>query len=467
VHAQKFMETENPKGSRLSRFGHTAPHFICSPCPTDSLTPLNAWGVTKILFATVTLVAPLKFISIFLLLLIGWGLAKIALIGIEQPAIAEPLIGWRSLVLYPIRFGVRLIMFIAGFVYVAVEGSPDDRAKVFVATHQSIWDSMWFIAYFGSSQAAKVELFDIPMMGDFLRVLSSLPVDRQSPEGRKKALSEIKRRAADDRYPKLLVFPEGCCTNGRQIIEFKKGAFEPRVPVQPVGISYPSRHYDLKFTRYMLWDLYRSLCEPVNWMAVTFLTTRYPSPDELHDPTRWASNVREEMAVKLGLQMVDDFRFETEMIRIKCRDSKIPFNELKCTVINFHLAESLVAGFNEVDVDKDGFIDFDDISSSLPASVEFGRRDYLSILSLVKQQPISREIYADPISYPNYDSWTEEGLFGAITGGRPKLGPRKQDRFFDDKIEIAELIQYFNQTLKGQRPRNTFLINTFKLDQFF
>lgn len=38
--------------------------------------------------------------------------------------------------------------------------------------------------------------------------------------------------------PKLHVFPEGCSTNGKYVITFKKGAFVSLRPVQPVVINY-------------------------------------------------------------------------------------------------------------------------------------------------------------------------------------------------------------------------------------
>ena len=41
-----------------------------------------------------------------------------------------------------------------------------------------------------------------------------------------------------DRYPPLLIFPEGTTTNGEFVINFKRGAFESLQPVQVSVLNY-------------------------------------------------------------------------------------------------------------------------------------------------------------------------------------------------------------------------------------
>ena len=451
---------------RFDPDGSPASNYLCVPCPMKTLTPMGVSEWVKVIVATVTLVAPIKFIIVWSLLSVGWALAKIATVGTGDIHLAKPPTGWRRGIVYIMRFGVRLIMYVAGFYYVQVAGERDDRARIIVSTHHSIWDSIWLIYYVGACQAAKGELFDLPMMGAFLRALSSLPIDRNSTGGRKQAIAGIKQRSADGRYPPILVFPAACCTNTRQLIQFKRGAFEPKVPIQPVGIAYPARGYDLKFTRFMVWDLYRTLCQAVNHMTITFLPIRYPTANEQLDPVRWAANVREEMGFKLGMQLVDNVRMETDLIQAKCRDLNIPLNELKFEILSFKLIEHLVHSFIRVDANKDGYIDYDDIVSSLPLSVEFSRKEYGCILLVVKQPPIPISDYNNPVAFANYDSWIEEGWTRRITGGRPPLRPRPIDPYQEDKIELADLIHYFNQVVQGKAPRNTFLIELFHTDQY-
>ena len=60
----------------------------------------------------------------------------------------------------------------------------------------------------------------------------------------------------------IAIFPEGCTTNGKYLIEFKKGAFDSLLPVQPHCIKYRSlrsyaAHGDATSTfAYTLYSMY-------------------------------------------------------------------------------------------------------------------------------------------------------------------------------------------------------------------
>jgi len=349
-------------------------------------------------------------------------------------------------------------MFIAGFYYVFVKGSVDPRAKILVATHSSLWDSLWLIYYVGTTQGAKIELFSLPVMGDFLRAFLSLPIDRKSVDGRRLAIAEILLRAADPHYPPLLLFPAGCCTNTRQLILFKRGAFQPLCPIQPVGISYPSRHYDMKLSQSSLRDLYRSLCQFTNHMAVTFLPIRYPSESEKTDPSMWAHNVREEMGLKLGMQLVD-YRYEDELIRTKCRDSNVFMNDLKLEIRNYPLVEKLLDAFILIDANNDGWICLDDIQ--VAAGRHIALEEYGDLLATVKLPPINHDYYSGSENFPDFATWTEQGCIGFITGGRPKLKPRPVDLYFFNKIEFVEVVNYVNKLTDSHWSKHTKRIEYF------
>jgi lysophosphatidylcholine acyltransferase / lyso-PAF acetyltransferase len=83
---------------------------------------------------------------------------------------------------------------------------------------------------------AKVEMKKWPAFGYLSEVnLQSLFVKREgSPDGKAKVLQDIKHRqteAAAGRAAPLVIFPEGCTTNGSGIVTFKKGAFDSLLPV--------------------------------------------------------------------------------------------------------------------------------------------------------------------------------------------------------------------------------------------
>lgn len=69
-----------------------------------------------------------------------------------------------------------------------------------------------------------------------------IPVDRVSAASRHHAAGNIRRRAIDNRWPHVILFPEGTTTNGKALISFKTGAFSPGLPVQPMVIKYPHKY---------------------------------------------------------------------------------------------------------------------------------------------------------------------------------------------------------------------------------
>lgn len=94
--------------------------------------------------------------------------------------------------------------------------------------------------------------------------------------------------------PPLLMFPEGCIVNQTTVIEFQRGAFHPRLPVQPLAISYPFLSHDCSWTPdvAMPYLLFRLSTQLYNEMRVTWLPPVHPVPESetlapaepAHDP---------------------------------------------------------------------------------------------------------------------------------------------------------------------------------------
>lgn len=423
-----------------------------------SLTPtLSTYELLKTLCASISLIAPLRFVTIWTLIGIGWVLVrfmpKIDSNTIEK--LSHRII--RQCIVYIIRIGCRIILFVAGFGYIWKKGHHDGRARILVSTHHSLWDAFWFIWDCQASQTAKEELFRSPLVGPFLQAIESLPIDRVSREGRKAALLNIKERVSRGNGPPLVIFPTACCSNCRQLMSFKRGAFEPGVVVQPIGIAYPSRNYDLTLSRWPLWDMYRTMCQFVNFMTVTYLPIQYPPSRERHEPNVWADAVRNYMAGELRMQPVEH-TFETELIRIQCRDNGIVFNETKCRIVNICLSIRVVNVFAQLIGRGQGWIFEANLPTEFQASFE-------NIRSLVKLPEVPDRLYAN--ACVNVDSWVEAGLKGLLTGGRPKLPRRARDNYRNDGIEIAEIITYFNKCLMDRSisPDPT-LVKLFRVSEF-
>ncbi len=67
-------------------------------------------------------------------------------------------------------------------------------------------------------------------------------VSREDPNSRQNTIKEIQCRAqSGGKWPQIIIFPEGTCTNRTCLISFKPGGFYPGVPIQPVLIRYPNK----------------------------------------------------------------------------------------------------------------------------------------------------------------------------------------------------------------------------------
>ena len=83
----------------------------------------------------------------------------------------------------------------------------------------------------------KADLRNWCLIGTLTSALQPVYVDRFSREGKNSAVDEIEIRATNREYPPLLIFPEGTNHNQKTLTAFKKGAFAPGQPVQPVIIK--------------------------------------------------------------------------------------------------------------------------------------------------------------------------------------------------------------------------------------
>ena len=421
--------------------------------PWKSLTPWTHYEVGKTLLATVTLIAPVRFVTVCALLLLG----SLFTLPLSNQGCSRLLgIRYRQVVRVLIRLGCRLILFVCGFMWVFTNGQYDGRATILLGTHHSVWDSLWLIWYCGASQTAKVELFKTTLISGYLTALDSLSIDRWSRKGRAEALEAIRRRAhCANTYP-LLIFPGAVCSNCRELIEFKRGAFEPGVPIQPVGIAYPARHFDLTHSRWPLWDMYRTMCQLVNFMTVTFLPIQFPDDEDKAHPAEWMRRVRETMGRSLDMQLVP-YNYEAEYIRTRCRDLGLIFNDTKCRITNIGFVMTIVKAFVEIDYDRDGWISRSDASRS-GANFERAFLDSFGTIKLPNESEDS--------SAPNSESWIETGIVGWMTGGRPLLPSRPLDPYRDDAIEVAELITYFNTCIENDVRPCPELVTAFNMSQY-
>lgn len=199
------------------------------------------------------------------------------------------------------------------------------------------------------------------------------------------------RQFGEDDYAQVVIFPEGTTTNGKALITFHQGAFVPGVPLQPVLIKYPHRHFDPSFpvgislARLML----SLLCQITNHLEVEFLDVYRPSDQEQKDPALYAHNVRNLMAERLGVE-VTEYTYEDALLMVealalnmKPDRVNIPVQRVKKLYQEMTLKDlkQLLWRFRHIDRDGDGLISYAEFAHSLRLPEDSAyTRDLFSLL---------------------------------------------------------------------------------------
>uniref|UniRef100_A0A8D3C3Z5 Lysophosphatidylcholine acyltransferase 2 n=1 Tax=Scophthalmus maximus TaxID=52904 RepID=A0A8D3C3Z5_SCOMX len=211
-------------------------------------TKLSRAAILKCVLLGIFLV-PIRAILLSLVLMVTWPVAVIITFKHPLKGAVEPMTGWR-------RFMCRRLMAALGRTYyfcmgfrVVVKGkqvSSSEAPILAVAPHSTFFDGIVCIVAGLPSTVSRVENLATPIFGRFVRCLQPVLVSRKDPDSRKNTIQEIDSRAkSGGRWPQVLIFPEGTCTNRSCLITFKQGAFIPGVPVQPVLMRYPNTLSDL------------------------------------------------------------------------------------------------------------------------------------------------------------------------------------------------------------------------------
>lgn len=118
------------------------------------------------------------------------------------------------------------------------------RCGTIVANHQSFFDTLLHSQVQIPSFIAKQEVKQIPFISTCCQSAQCIFVDFSSKESRRRVAEQIQERQKEceenpDLVP-LIVHVEGGTTNGKYLINFKKGAFASLRSIQPVVHKYHS-----------------------------------------------------------------------------------------------------------------------------------------------------------------------------------------------------------------------------------
>jgi len=226
-------------------------------------------------------------------------------------------------------------------------------------------DALPIMITHGCSAAAKKEVFTIPLVGSLLRAFQGIPIDRNTPEGRRNAIKQLADRCSDTRFPPLLIFPEGTTSMDKVLTLFKPGPFIAGKPVQPVILRFPNVYYDL-LLKGQAWTLYRMCSQFINFVSYEYMPEYIPSKEEQANPQLYANNVRSAMAKRMCAACTEH-SFEDHQFLKKAKQVGVPVDfELdplgKVYMMKYKDLIPLLRRFRALDTDGNSQIDFEEFS---------------------------------------------------------------------------------------------------------
>lgn len=339
---------------------------------------LTACDKLKVAVLSFTLF-PIRLLCLFFLLLLASLIGTLATVCMKKEEEPQPLSGYRRIMRKPLRGIGRAMLFCMGFHWIKVKGqlsSPEEAPILAVAPHSSFIDALALAVICISSPISRKENESIPLVGVCAKALQPVYVSRTDPNSRKKTISEIKRRATSGgKWPHIVIFPEGTCTNRKCLITFKPGAFYSGCAVQPVALKYPNRLDTVTWT----WSgpsaitlLWLTLCQFHNYMEIEILPVYKPDTEEMHDGKLFARNVREQVARVLRVP-VTEHTYEDTRLMVQASKQNLPstaglveYQKISSKLsIKLESMKDLLDRFAEIDSNRDGMVDLEEFAEYL------------------------------------------------------------------------------------------------------
>jgi len=139
--------------------------------------------------------------------------------------------------------------------------------------------------------------------------------------------------------------------------------------VQPVCMRFPYLHWDLFLDDSQFNNLWRTLCQFVNFGSYTYLEEYRPSEVERKNPQTYANNVRDAMAREMNIS-TSGHQFEDVLLLKAARKAHVSVDFAMTDAKHLlHLErkelESLISRFKTLDNDHDGVINFDEFCRTM------------------------------------------------------------------------------------------------------
>ncbi|GAB4815792.1 hypothetical protein N2152v2_002838 [Parachlorella kessleri] len=277
-------------------------------------TPIDRYELVKLV--VMLPVVLLKFLLLIPIIVLAWVVLQLLLIGHVKQTPMHPLRG--RLVGAWVKGGARLVLFFSGYYHIGCKGWQNMRLaqesrSILVFNHESYVDAAAMAAFFAPSGVAKSGVASIPFIGRFAVALQFFFIERKGTHDKsnrfvlkRDPIQSIKERAADRRYPLVMMAPEATTKPKRCLLKFRRGAFAAGAPVAPVVITYRFQHFNPGWgIVYTPLHVYRLLAQYVNHMELRVLPPIHPTPEEREDPMLFAKRVRQVMSKEMGAPLVE------------------------------------------------------------------------------------------------------------------------------------------------------------------
>jgi len=302
---------------------------------SDDIKSMNKYAITHIIACTIgTFVwLPIRAVLVLGSYIVIWIICTVFTYDLEYPSDftkvqQKPILSIaRRRFVQPMLTGMyRLAMIGFGVHYVEVRNPHNltGEAKIVAfGPHSTLCDTAIIYAigeHTFTGIAAAAEFFR-PLSGKLIRVMDYVGIDYKNPASRAAAAESVVHRATSPDWAKVLnlLACEGGTHNGMGLAQFKRGAFLPGLPVQPMHISCPewidritgnltTERQQCRgagwagwgFDTSLLFTLWYQLATPWQPMIVTILPVYHPSEAEKKDPMLYGKAVREVLAKSLG-----------------------------------------------------------------------------------------------------------------------------------------------------------------------
>ncbi|KAM5555022.1 lysophospholipid acyltransferase LPEAT2 [Rosa sericea] len=383
-------------------------------------------------------------------LLIGFVATKLALLGWKDRQ--NPMPKWRCRIMWITRVCTRCILFAFGYHWIRRIGKPAPRATapIVVSNHVSFIEPIFYFYELFPTIVASESHDSLPFVGTIIRAMQVIYVNRFSPSSRRQAVTEIKRKASCDRFPRVLLFPEGTTTNGRYLISFELGAFIPGYPIQPVIVRYPHVHFDQSWGHISLPRLmFRMFTQFHNFMEVEYLPVVSPLDNKKESAFHFAQRTSHAMAAALNVVQTSH-SFGDLMLLMKAADSKSKQVRPSAYMVEMASVKSVlnISSMEAVDL-LDRFL-----SMNPDPSGHVTYHDFLRVLRL-KACTFSEEIFAFIDVDKNRAITFKQFLFGSAHVLKQRLFRQACALAFSECVSednIYVLEQQFGDTIRPAIP---------------